>query len=291
MHSLLKRGLRRLAAARRHGEQAGREERDPVPAVSPGGILALALVISCIAHLAFLAPALVFGGRPFDAPPADAVAVDLVSAAEVAQLAEGWASAETPERTTAGEAPIKAPDASGAPPPAVPGSPAPQHMVTPAQAVSPPAARPRSATLPQPQSEPQQAAPAEASTAGTFAMPLTMPDGSVGDRTFDQRAVDQADVNKDVAAAFFAHLKTCSTPPADAPSGVRVVLRVYLNPDGTLAAGLPANPEPLKVSMGGGELFVNAVAALRQCQPYTMLPRDRYPEWRMLDLTFTPQNF
>jgi hypothetical protein len=118
-----------------------------------------------------------------------------------------------------------------------------------------------------------------------------MPDGTVGGRTFDQQAAEQADVTKDVAAAFFNHLKTCSTRPADVSPGARVVVRVYLNPDGTLAAGLPANPEPLKVSMGGGELFMNAIAALRKCQPYTMLPPDRYPEWRMLDLTFTPQNF
>jgi len=72
---------------------------------------------------------------------------------------------------------------------------------------------------------------------------------------------------------------------------VRVVLRIYLNPDGSLVTGLPQNPVPIKVSAGGGELYLNAVAALRQCQPYKMLPPDRYPEWKALDLTFTPQNF
>ena len=26
------------------------------------------------------------------------------------------------------------------------------------------------------------------------------------------------------------------------------------------------------------------------CQPYAMLPADRYGEWKVLDLTFTPQD-
>jgi hypothetical protein len=30
---------------------------------------------------------------------------------------------------------------------------------------------------------------------------------------------------------------------------------------------------------------------LQACQPYTMLPADRYGEWNVLDLTFTPQDF
>jgi hypothetical protein len=137
-------------------------------------------------------------------------------------------------------------------------------------------------------------APPDPSGAGEApaAAPLTVPDGIAGGgRAFDQTAVEQAAVAGGVAAAFFDHLRTCSAKPANVSPTARVVVRVYLNPDGSLAAGLPQNPAPLKVSTGGGELFVNAVAAVRKCQPYTMLPRDQYPEWRTLDLTFTAQNF
>lgn len=35
----------------------------------------------------------------------------------------------------------------------------------------------------------------------------------------------------------------------------------------------------------------NAIAGLKQCQPYTMLPADRYGEWKVLDLNFTPKDF
>ena len=34
-----------------------------------------------------------------------------------------------------------------------------------------------------------------------------------------------------------------------------------------------------------------AIDALKACQPYTMLPADRYGEWKVLDLDFTPRDF
>jgi hypothetical protein len=33
------------------------------------------------------------------------------------------------------------------------------------------------------------------------------------------------------------------------------------------------------------------VSALMACQPFAMLPPDRYREWRVLELSFTPQDF
>jgi hypothetical protein len=38
-------------------------------------------------------------------------------------------------------------------------------------------------------------------------------------------------------------------------------------------------------------LMQGAVTALQACQPYAMLPADRYGEWKVLDLSFTPQDF
>jgi hypothetical protein len=42
---------------------------------------------------------------------------------------------------------------------------------------------------------------------------------------------------------------------------------------------------------GGGELYNAARAAVRRCEPYKMLPPDRYEEWKTLDITFTRENF
>jgi hypothetical protein len=43
--------------------------------------------------------------------------------------------------------------------------------------------------------------------------------------------------------------------------------------------------------MKGPLLMKGAISALEACQPYAMLPPDRYGEWKVLDLSFTPQDF
>ena len=54
--------------------------------------------------------------------------------------------------------------------------------------------------------------------------------------------------------------------------------------DGRLAA------EPILIeasaSMKGPLLMKSAISALEACQPYAMLPPDRYGEWKVLDLDF-----
>jgi hypothetical protein len=35
----------------------------------------------------------------------------------------------------------------------------------------------------------------------------------------------------------------------------------------------------------------SAMEALEKCQPYAMLPANRYQEWKVLDLSFTPRDF
>jgi hypothetical protein len=127
--------------------------------------------------------------------------------------------------------------------------------------------------------------------ADMFGMPLAMPDGKLGG-SFDAPAVDNAGIASGDIAAFHDHLKACSSLPASvsAADNVRAVLRVYLKPDGTLAAP----PQPIRiegVSRGGGDLYQSIVAALRKCQPYNMLPPDKYEEWKVFDLSFTPQSF
>ena len=59
--------------------------------------------------------------------------------------------------------------------------------------------------------------------------------------------------------------------------------------DGRLAAD-PILTEA-SASMKGPLLMQCAISALQACQPYAMLPRDRYGEWKVLDLDFTPRDF
>ena len=94
-----------------------------------------------------------------------------------------------------------------------------------------------------------------------------------------------------LVAAFRRHLRTCSKLVAGLKSSddVKVKLRVLMTPDGRLAA------DPILIeasaSMKGPLLMQGAIRALQACQPYAMLPADRYGEWKVLDLSFTPQDF
>jgi hypothetical protein len=98
-----------------------------------------------------------------------------------------------------------------------------------------------------------------------------------------------ADFKKGFITAFRHHLKTCSRLPAgvDVTDNARVVLRIFLKPDGTLAAP----PQPIRIEGllrgGGRELYLSIVAALRECQPYNMLPPNKYDEWKAFEISFT----
>jgi hypothetical protein len=108
---------------------------------------------------------------------------------------------------------------------------------------------------------------------------------------FDGPSAPKADAASSLIAAFRRHLKTCSKLPKSVASSepIRIMLRVFMTTDGKLAS------EPVLVeasaSAKGPALMQSAIGALEACQPYTMLPADRYGEWKVLDLSFTPQDF
>jgi hypothetical protein len=256
----------------------------------------LGLAVSLIVHLVLLGPALILaGGSPFNTPPAESITVDIVTSEDLSQRADDQAQAETSPRENASTlAPASPPPAASASQAAIPApTPPPQPAPGPAR---PALTTPQSPPFmpPQPPPEPPPAA-APADPASMFGMPMTMPDGSVGGRTFDSQAVDRADIENDIVAAFRSHLKTCSKRPAGMAPDVVVIIRLHLKPDGTLVAGIPdGNPQTIRadgISRGAGPLSIAAIAALRKCQPYKMLPPDRYQEWKQLDIPFTPQNF
>jgi hypothetical protein len=119
---------------------------------------------------------------------------------------------------------------------------------------------------------------------------LGLPPDTPGDG-FDAAASAKADIASSLVAEFRRHLKTCSKlPETIAPSDkIKIKLRVLMTPQGKLAA------EPVLIeasaSTKGPALMQSAISALEACQPYAMLPADRYGEWKQLDLSFTPQDF
>lgn len=95
----------------------------------------------------------------------------------------------------------------------------------------------------------------------------------------------------EVIAELRRHLRSCAKLPAGvAPSDpVHIKLRAVLATDGTLAR--PPILIEAPPSAKGVAVVKSAMSALQACQPYKMLPADKYEEWKVMDLPFTPQDF
>jgi hypothetical protein len=150
--------------------------------------------------------------------------------------------------------------------------------------------RQQAAAQPQPPSTSPAFTPPEPDLSIKYHVMLGLPPDTPGDG-FDAAASAKADIASSLVTEFRRHLKTCSKlPETIAPSDkIKIKLRVLMTPKGKLAA------EPVLIeasaSTKGPALMQSAVSALEACQPYAMLPADRYGEWKVLDLSFTPQDF
>jgi outer membrane biosynthesis protein TonB len=253
---------------------------------------------SAVAHLSLVALVVIYTEiRPFVTPPEVTVPVDVVVADEPEKKPD-----PTPQPSPSPDfsqlAKPASQNASAEPPPASP----PPNAATPAN-------RREAATPPQPQPQ-ASSAPAAAAAASAGYLPA-QPDltikyhvmlGLPGDMAAPSPAGDKQGEGGDASPAkdnlssslvepLRQHLKTCSKLPAalSLSDNVAVKLRVQMTPDGRLAA------EPSLIegtaSTKGVELMRSAVAALSSCQPYAELPKDRYGEWKVLDLSFTPHDF
>jgi hypothetical protein len=267
------------------------------------------ITASAIAHVSLLTLVLLFSEvHPFGAVTAEQIPVEIVTPQE---LAEKQAPPEEPPAETRTEpAPSPQPDfslldkpaAATASPPATPPAPAtrPQQQ---AALDEPRAAEPSPATPPPSQPAAPAYKPPEPDISIKYQVLLGLPPDlsplppasaharNKGEDNFDGPATEAADIASTVIAEFRRHLKTCSKLPASLSGAddLRVKLRVLMTPDGRLAA------EPILIeasaSMKGPLLMQGAIRALQACQPYAMLPADRYGEWKVLDLSFTPQDF
>jgi hypothetical protein len=264
-------------------------------------------VASAIAHLSVLMLVGLFSEvHPFGSLTAEPITVDIVTPEEVVENRE--VAEKKPD-------PPPLPDFSLLEKPAAPS--------TPAQAAQQPAAsKPqKQAALPasppsqqqataQPQAQSTSPAPAYTPPEPDISIkyhvmlglpqdlfqspPLAASPARSGDRpgdNFDAPATEAADVTPSLVAEFRRHLKTCSKLPASmtAADDIKVTLRVFMTLEGKLAT------EPVLIeasaSMKGPLLMQSAISALQACQPYTMLPADRYGEWKVIDLSFTPRDF
>jgi len=267
------------------------------------------ITASAIAHVSLLTLVLLFSEvHPFGAVTAEQIPVEIVTPQD---LAERQAPPDKPPAETKPEPQpdfslLDKPAAASTPPPAAPPAPAarPQKQaaaLTTPRATQPPPSQQAAPPLSQPTAPAYQ--PPEPDVSIKYQVLLGLPPDlsplppapaqarNKGDDNFDGPATEAADIASTLITAFRRHLKTCSKLPASLSGAddVKVKLRVLMTPDGRLAA------EPILIeasaSMKGPLLMQGAIRALQACQPYAMLPADRYGEWKVLDLNFTPQDF
>jgi hypothetical protein len=237
--------------------------------------------------------------HPFGSVTAEPIAVDIVTPPEVVEK-----KPEPPEPAKA--QPSDAFDLSSkSAPPSSPPPAAPPQAAAPPQKPATTLAAPRSpqqpaAAQPQPPSTSPVPAyiPAEPDLSIKYqvmlGLPQDLPPSAPQVRSGDgggDAASKAADIASSLVTEFRRHLKTClKLPGSIAPSDkLRIVLRAFMTLEGKLAT------EPVLIeasaSPKGPALMQSAISALQSCQPYAMLPQDRYGEWKVLDLSFTPQDF
>jgi outer membrane biosynthesis protein TonB len=282
---------------------------------------------SIVGHMVFLTLGLLFAdARPFDSRPTEAIAVDIVTPEEAKELPKPAEQPKAADQKPPVEQKQPAPiDFSALTAPIKPDNSSPQST----QQVQPSKSQPAAAPAPPPNAPPAsqqaKAAPQEAKPPGAEGFqpmlslqapsqppppaaaspgqPTVEPDVTVkygvmlglpaanGIDGVEAPAFEIAKIEATDVSALRRHLKTCSSLPASvAPSDkVRIVLRIMLSREGRLMTE-PALIEA-SASAKGPVLMQKAMQALQACQPYAMLPADKYNEWKVLDLAFTPQDF
>ncbi len=283
--------------------------------MEPRHLIRAAFALSVIGHLALAVGVLFADARPFDPSVTQNIAIDVVTPEQVAAVQKKTQEAPLPEAEPPKPEPPKpefrlpdldkptlddkkAPPEAQKPPPAAqqraaqpaaasPSAPAPQPPPA-SQPVQPQPPQQQAAVQPPPQPAPMSPAPptAEPDITVKYGVQLGLPDGNGG-----APATAKADIEPLDIAAFRRHLQSCSTLPAEVArtDKVRIVLRAFFAPDGNLRT-TPTLIEA-SASIKGPLLMQAAIQALQKCQPYAMLPADKYGEWKVLDLSFTPQDF
>jgi hypothetical protein len=264
------------------------------------GFVAGSVAVSAAVHLALVGTVLVLGswGRP--PAPVKAVPVDVVTEDQLAEMEKPDPqpqqqpqsqpqipdiSSQPPQQAQPPQAPspqTQSGASAAAPPPPPPPPPSPQAPPS-LDAFAPPVApseAPATSAPPPPPPAPTTGQAAQLAEMLGLPKPAAVSGGPPSDY--------KANLTADEVAGFASHVQSCWTaPPASLnAANLTVFIRVRLKRDGSLAGP----PEPLggSASMQALTLLQSSLNALKQCPAYTALPADKYNEWRVLDLRFTP---
>jgi hypothetical protein len=269
------------------------------------------LAVSVIGHLAALIVGLFFvGANAFHAPPPEAMVVEVVRPDEIPRF-EGMpsnlhsAGSETPSpangKGPATQAPPPQPrpqqqpqtqqrpipqwEAEEAPAPRTPAPEATQAELVRADKIEP--EKQNQSSEPQPTaSPPTEVTPQQPNIAEAVAQYAAL-GGPLGGG-FAAPPVDTNVLGYDWTAPFRERVGMCSKRPEGVEPGDKfsIKIRISFNRDGTLAS-----PPRLLVpapSVKQRALMESAVDALQTCQPFTMLPPEKYKQWKTMEVYVTP---
>ncbi|MGJ4898985.1 hypothetical protein ACQR2B_28970 [Bradyrhizobium oligotrophicum] len=278
------------------------------------------IAASVLAHLLIAGGVVVSTSvRPYELPKSDEIEVNIVDADEPQKTPEPVATpspSPTPDLVLPQPDPSALPAAAAPPPPSPPQDareapnppmqPAPAAK-QPAQAASPKAvktaakAESKSAVKPAPPPVPAPAStyvPPEPDLTVKYGVMLGLPEplsplprpGRPEDGK-DAGPTATTNLAANLEAALRQKVRSCARLPASLSlsDNVLIRLRFGMTPDGRLAT----EPEVIEVVAASKaiQLKESAVQALNACQPYAMLPPDRYNEWKVIEMSFTPQDF
>lgn len=251
------------------------------------------LIISALGHVLFVALTLLATPRLFD-DSTRPVEVELVRPDEI-EPPKQEPKKEEPKKevgqdvwSVPAEKPPPWPESK--PTPTQPSPAQPQKPDNSQQAALSQPAQTTPSEAPTPSPAPAQAQPTQPSIFDPANIPTLLNLPNATELGFDSEATRAADLTDPERAAFKAHLRKCWKLPGDVSptQNTRVVLRIYLRRDGRLAT------EPVLIeasaSRDGPVVMQTAMRALKDCQPYGFLPNDKYSEWKVLDLSFTPRD-
>lgn len=276
------------------------------------------LAVSSVFHAAVLGWGLItFTPTPLDAPPTEAMPVDLVPITDMTQLQAGDRSA--PKQEQAKQEAEKVAEPKQAPEPEK--KPTKEEVKT-ASAPPPPPPEPEPTPKKEEVKPAEKAVPAAAPLPPKRRPPPKRPDvahaNAPKQRDFNpdqiaalldrrtpprERAANEASQTAAFGAssgdaprltqseidALRAQIQACWNPPVGAEKAQELIvrLRVKFRTDGTLSA------EPVLVNNGSSPYFrvaaESAMRAVRRCQPYT-LPAAKYEIWRDVEVTFDPRD-
>jgi hypothetical protein len=97
----------------------------------------------------------------------------------------------------------------------------------------------------------------------------------------------------DLRDTLLAQIRECWNVPVGAPTPEKLIVqvRVFLARDGSLAQPPLLEPQTRAAAASNPYMRTAAEAALRAvnvCEPYKLLPPDRYDSWREIVMTFDP---